>query len=369
VPDEPDDEGGAGLPPDPLDRVWFHPSELGAPPAPAARPAAGRDWGVAFLGAICGVVATLGILAATGAIDSSGGGDPTTVGLAPVFARLQSDRAADLVSEATPSIVTVRVDDVPTGGSGVAFGADRVVTNAALVSGATAVTVTTSRSRVLDATVAGVDPETDLALLRVDGAHLSAARLGSADGLAVGTWVLAVGATGGDRRWASQGVVSGVSVLVATPDGTSMPGMIATDVTPTPDVAGGPLLNDDGAVVAILSRVAPGHALPIDVAREVAEQLSASGRVRHAWLGVDAVDTRARAGGGATLMTVTPGGPAEQAGLAVGDVITEVGDDRVGDLADLLAAVAHRRPGDPVELTVWRQDHRARRAITLAERP
>ncbi|HEY8217210.1 MAG TPA: trypsin-like peptidase domain-containing protein [Acidimicrobiia bacterium] len=369
MPDEPDDEGAAGLPPDPLDRVWFHPSELGAPPAPPQRTGAGRDWGVAFLGAVCGIVATLGVLAATGTIDSGGSGDPATAGLAPVFARLQSDRAADLVSETAPSVVAVRGDGVAAGGSGVAFGTDRVVTSAAVVTGATGITVTTSRSRVLPATLAGVDPETDLALLRVDDGHLPLARLGSADGVAVGTWVLAVGASGGERRWASQGVVSGVSVLVTTPDGTSMPGMLATDVAPSTEAAGGPLLNDDGAVVAILSGVAPGHALPVDVAREVAEQLSASGRVRHAWLGVDAADTRARAGGGVTVMTVTPGGPAEQAGIAVGDVITELGDDRVADLGDLLAAVAHRRPGDPVELTVWRADHRLHRPATLAERP
>jgi S1-C subfamily serine protease len=370
VPDEQDDEG-TGLPPDPLDRVWFHPSELGAPPAPPASPARGHDWGVAFLGAICGIVATLGILAATGAIGSGNNADEGSSGLAPVFARLQSDRAADLVSAAAPSVVGVRADGATDGGgSGVALGPDRVITSAALVTGATAVTVTTSRSRVVPATIAGVDPETDLALLRVDGVRLPTARLGSADGLAPGTWVLAVGAAGGERRWASQGVVSGVSVLATGPDGTAMPGMVSTDVDMISQAAGGPLLDDDGAVVAILSRAAPGHALPVDVAREVAEQLGASGRVRHAWLGVDAVDTHGeRAGGGTTVQTISAGGPAERAGLAVGDVITELGDDRVVDLADLLAAVAHRRPGDPVELTIWRADRRLQRAVTLDERP
>jgi len=69
------------------------------------------------------------------------------------------------------------------------------------------------------------------------------------------------------------------------------------------------------------------------------------------------------------VQTVSPGGPAERAGIAVGDVITDLGDDRVSDLADLLAAVAHRRPGDPVELTVWRDDRRLERTATLAERP
>ena len=82
-----------------------------------------------------------------------------------MFARLQSDHTADLVAEAAPSVVAVRSDGIGGDGSGVALGTDRVVTSAALVSGATAVTITTSRSRVLAATVAGVDPETDIALL------------------------------------------------------------------------------------------------------------------------------------------------------------------------------------------------------------
>ena len=370
MPDEPDDEGAPGLPPNPLDRVWFHPSELGATEAAPARTPRGREWGVAFFGAVCGIVATLGVLAATGAVGSGSGSDSTSAGLAPVFAQLQRDHAADLVSATAPSVVAVRADGVADGaGSGVAFGADRVVTSAALVSGASAVSITTSRGRVLPAMVTGSDPETDLALLRADGAHLAAAHLGSADGLAVGTWVLAVGAAGGAREWASQGVVSGVSELVTRPDGTVMPGMVATDVDASSQAGGGPLVDDSGAVVAILSRAAPGHALPVDVAREVAEQLGTTGRVRHAWLGVDTIDTALRAGGGATVQTVTPEGPAERAGIAVGDVITELGDDRVADPADLLAAVAHRRPGDPVELTVWRADHRLERSATLAERP
>jgi putative serine protease PepD len=368
MPDEPDDDGAPGPPPNPLDRVWFHPSELGAAEAPTARGARGREWGLAFFGAVCGVVATLGVLAATGAVDPGGGTGSTSGALAPVFARLARDHTADLVAATAPSVVAVRADGVASG-SGVAFGADRVVTSAALVSGATAVSITTSRGRVLPATVAGSDPESDLALLRADGAHLAAARLGSADGLGVGTWVLAVGAAGGARQSASQGVVSGVNEVVTQPDGTTMPGMVATDVDMSAVAGGGPLLDDQGSVIGIVSRGAPGHALPIDVAREVAEQLGTSGRVRHAWLGVDAVDTGARAGGGATVQTISPGGPAEHAGIAVGDVITELDDDRVSDLADLLAAVAHRHPGDPAELTVWRADHRLERTVTLAERP
>jgi len=369
--EESDDEGTSGLPPHPLDRVWFHPSELGAPREPLPAPARRRVWGVAFVGAICGVVATLGLVAATGGLDNSTDGNGSSSALVPVFAQLQGDRAADLVNEAGGSVVSVRTQgDAGESGSGVALGGERILTSAALIQGATVVSITTSHGRVLTAMVAGVDAVTDLALLRLDGAraHVPAARLGSTDGLEVGTWVLALGAAGGERRWASQGVVSGLGVVVPRVDGTMMAGMVATDVAPHTAAGGGVLLDDDGAVVAILVRAAPAHALPIEVAREVAEQLNASGRVRHPWLGVDCVDAAERGGGGALVQVVSAGSPAEAAGILQGDVIIGFGDDRVADLADLLESVARRRPGDPVELTVWRGDDRIHRRATLAER-
>jgi putative serine protease PepD len=367
-----DGEDEPGLPPHPLDRVWFHPSELGAPPAPpepeAASPPA-RGWALGVAGAVCGVVATLGLLVATGNLGSSGDRVGSTSGLVPVFAQLQSDRAARLVATASASVVAVRATGLgQVRGSGLALGGDRIVTSAQLVQGTPMVSVTTAQGRVLPATIAGSDAETDLALLRVNGAHLPTARLGSSDGLAVGSWVLALGTSSGGREWAAQGVVSGLGVLVDQGDGTQMPGMVQTDVTVPPESGGGALVDDNGEVVAILSRAAPGHALPVDVAREVAEQLGASGKVRHAWLGVDTLDASDRAGGGAVVQSVTPEGPAAAAGLQVGDVITSVGDDRVTDLADLLAAVDHRRPGDPVDVTLWRADQRLHRTATLAER-
>ena len=143
----------------------------------------------------------------------------------PVFARLQSDRAAQLVPTAGASVVGVRaVGAAAGGGSGVALGADRVLTSAHS-SRAPRLTVTTSQGRVLPATIAGVDPETDLALLRVDDGRLprGPARLGRRP--RVGQLGRRGGCRGGERRWAGQGVVSGVGVLV-TGDGTAMPGMV-----------------------------------------------------------------------------------------------------------------------------------------------
>jgi len=144
--------------------------------------------------------------------------------------------------------------------------------------------------------------------------------------------------------------------------------MLGTDVDSSPTAGGGPLLDESGGVVAILSRAAPGHALPIDIARDVAEQLSETGHARHGWLGVAAADAVEFAGGGAQISGLTSGGPADAAGLLAGDVVSALGDDRVADVADLIAAVARRRPGDPVTLTVWRGTERSRVSVKLGER-
>jgi S1-C subfamily serine protease len=369
--DEPDDDS-AGLPPHQLDRVWFHPSELGGVTATrTSPPRARRDWGLATAAAVCGVVVTLIVLGAMGALDSDGGSETGSSPLAPTFAALAgADHTAGLVASVGASVIAVRATTAlgTANGSGFALGSDRLLTNASLVIGADAVSVTTADGRVLAATVVGSDPASDLSVLEVEGARVPAAHLGTADDLTVGTWVLAVGASGGERRWASQGVVSGIGELVAAPDGTMLPGLLGTDVDPSASAGGGPLLDESGEVVAVLSRSAPGHALPIDVARDVAEQLSASGHARHGWLGVTAADAVDVADGGARIAALVPGSPGESAGLLAGDVVAQLGDDRIADVADLVAAVARRRPGDPVVLTVWRGEDRTRISAKLGER-
>ena len=376
MPDEPDEKGGSGLPPHQLDRVWFHPSELpselgGSATTRSEPPRERRDWGVAAVAAICGVVATLVVLGASGVLDGDGSPPAGSSALAPTLAALAgTDQTATLVATVGASVMAVRATSAAgTGtGSGIALGGDRVLTNASLVVRADTVNVTTADGRVLAASVVGSDAASDLTVLLVEDARVPAAHLGTADDLTVGSWVLAVGSAGGERRWASQGVVSGLGELVAGADGTLLPGLLGTDVDASPSAGGGPLLDERGGVVAILSRSAPGHALPIDVARDVAEQLSATGHARHGWLGVAAADAVERAGGGAQISGLTSGGPAEAAGLLAGDVVSALGDDRVADVADLIAAVARRRPGDPVTLTVWRGTERTRVSVKLGER-
>ena len=372
MPDEADDDDASGGPPHPLDRVWFHPSELSGYMAAAPARLGGLEWGLGAVAALLGAVVTVVVLAVAGALD----GDAvrlTSSHLAAVAGA--NGEVAEVVAAAAPSVVAVRVE-TPLGaatGSGVALGRTQVLASASLVAGAApgAVTVSTPDGRVLDVTIAGVDADTDLSLLIVRtrrGGHLTPARLGAADPLVVGQPVIALGIAGGDHRWAGPGVVSALDRLATSTSGVVMPGLVETDVTPGDAVGGGALLDASGAVIGILVRSAPGHALPIDVARDIADQLATSGRAHHGWIGIDTVDAGDRPGGGARVTAVVAGGPADAAGITVGDVIVVVGTDRVSDTPDLMAAVARRRALDPVGVTLWRGSKRVHRDVDLGER-
>jgi putative serine protease PepD len=374
--DGPDDREASGVPPHPLDRVWFHPSELSAQlgnevPATAPGPPR-RDWGLATLTAAAAVLATLAVVAATGGF-SGDASDRASVSIATAVLGLGSgDAVTDLVAESRASIVSVRAAGAdpavaPTTGSGVALGRTEVLTAASILTNAVSVTVATD-GRVLTATVLGIDTSTDLALLDVPDGGLGAAPLGSSDDLDVGQMVVGVGVVGGDHRWAGQGLVSSIGRLVTTTSGIVMAGLVETDLEPGQSVAGGALLDGNGEVVGILTAAAPGHAVPIDWARDLAEQLATSGHARHGYLGVDAVDAGEVGGGGARVSVVAGESPAAAAGLRQGDVITALGGERITDFADLVTAVAQLRPGDPVDVMVTRGSERVRLKATLGER-
>lgn len=376
-PDEDRSPGGAEAPrqpPHPLDRVWFHPSELSARlggEVPVAPRTPRRDWGLATLTAAAAVVTTLGVVAATGGFSGSvsvhARASLATAALGPGSAPV-----TNVAAKSRASIVAVRATGAdpaaaPTTGSGVALGSTEVLTAASLLTGAVTVTVSNG-GRVLGATIVGVDPTTDLALLRTSGGELDAAPLGSSRDLEVGETVVGLGMAGGDHRWVGQGLVSSIGRLTTTTSGLVMAGLVETDLRPAQLVAGGALLDRDGNVVGVLTAAAPGHAVPIDWARDLAEQLATSGRVSHGYLGVDAVDAGDQAGGGARVSVVVAASPAAVAGLRPADVITALGGERITDIADLLAVVAQLRPGDPVDVIVIRGSERVHLKVTLGER-
>lgn len=377
-PERPDEEfGNDELPPHPFDRPWFHPSELTAFTT-SSRPRSRwlRSWIVPALTAIGGATVVVALVT-TGAFEGDGTPNPRASRAATATAITASTHPAErVVIESGSSVVAVRVASGGTtiAASGVALASDRVLTSASLVapgqgdaddkSDDATITVSTLEGDILRAHIMGIDPATDLALLSLSSAMLPVARLTRDDRLTAGQSVLALGATGGSHRWVSQGVVAGLDRLVTT-SSAAFAGLIETDIDPPTAAAGGSLVNDDGEVVGILSRIAPGHALPIDLARDVAEQLATNGRARHSWLGVGVSDAPDQAGGGAKIEFVVPDSPADDSGLVPGDVVSSFGSDGITDMADFMAAQLRRKPGDPVMIMVWRDGKKQRIQVSL----
>lgn len=255
-----------------------------------------------------------------------------------------------------------------------------ILTNAHVVADAKEVIVKLNDRREYPAKVVGVDEYTDVALLKIDACNLPAVKVGDANHLEVGDWVLAIGSPFGFERTATQGIVSALSRSL--PDGTYVP-FIQTDVAVNPGNSGGPLFDTNGNVVGINSQIfsrSGGYmglsfAIPINVAMEVAEQLKTRGYVNRGWLGVaiqDMNQTLAESFGlqrpqGALVSGVTANSPASRAGVKSGDVIMRFNGkpiERAGDLPLLIGATA---PGTQLPLTVQRDGKTHTLTITVAK--
>ncbi len=383
MPDDPeDDDAEGGAPPDPLDRVWFHPSEVGAAMAAWRSGAASAqrrqpDWGFAAIVALVSVAVTVGVLALAGVFSGHQDAADRASGSPVAAAPAELPNWADVTDSTTPSIVSVRVTG-PGGaslGSGVALDGSRVLTAASLVGQASSITVASTGGHLSAARVLGTDPATDVAVLLVSDGGLTGARVDHSDSLQVGDSVVALGLDADNQPWPAQGIVSALHAVVALPGGGVLPSLVSTDVAVPPIDAGGALVDSDGGVVGILSAPLPGQAVPIDLAEQVASQLENGGPVEHGWLGVAAVDATNRPGGGAEITVVVPGSPAAQLGLVPGDVVTRVStseiSEQVNDAGDLVASVEELFPGDPVSITAWRgtSHPNLKEGVTLTDRP
>jgi S1-C subfamily serine protease len=378
VPEHDDDDSDAsGPPPDPLDRVWLHPSELHSFLAtPESRPRAARPRRTALVGlALVGALAiAIGLVVALTDVVDDDNGAPLATGV-DVFS---TDRVPpEMVFVAGASVVTVQVAraDGTTKASGVCIEDGVVLTSAHALDGATAVTVATGQERH-PAEAAGADPGTDLALLRVDALEVPPARLGSSERLREGEWVLGLAAGAkADQHWVSVGAISAFDRLFVSPSGAVVAGLIDTETGAGRPHSGGVVLDARGAVVGILTVPAgsapSGLAVPIDTARDVAQQLATTGTAAHGWLGLSGTDDTESAGGGARVVEVHPSSPAERAGLADGDVIIAVADGQVTvavpGIRELMTEVTRRRPGNSLELTVLRDGAKRRLAVALGK--
>jgi putative serine protease PepD len=368
--------------PDPLDRLWMHPSEL-SPLVGASSTSASRHrpiWTATLVAGAAGAILTLGVLSAVGAIGSSNGSNdqeaaPTTnaVFKSPITTATAVGTGAVLVSVGQ-SVVAVGVRDASgmRRGSGVCVGrsrgastANEVITSNRLVGSSVEVTVTTADGVTHLARVVGRDPISDLVLLRLPApiaAAESAARKPEA-----GEEVWVIGARPGeDAPWISTGVLAAIDSLVSVDTGPTTSGLLETAAASNAASSGGALVNSAGDVTGIvLSPIGDGrttYAVPIESALSIAHDLRTHGYAKHGALGIDGVDKPT----GPTITGIVSGGPAERAGLQVGDIVESVDERVVDSMDDVMALVRHDSPGDPVAIEIRRGTRRLEMNATLA---
>jgi putative serine protease PepD len=308
-------------------------------------------------GATGAVVAT-GALAMAGFL-GSGGSEPDN----------PPPPVAVLAARAAPAVVAVFATGAAgeRRGSGVVIADDWVLATCDTVGDdtPTAITITSADGTVHPATIRGLDPVTDLALLHVDGVDGELAARTERP-VEVGEPVIAVGSGDASQSWVATGVVSSTAMM-ATGGPTVRAGLIATDALMETGTSGGVLLDRAGRAVGVLTSGSDraGVAVPIATARDVAEQLRTTGKAGHGWIGVSGVDAVDRAGGGVRVTEVNGAGPAAGAGIRLDDVIVAIESSRVTRMADLIAAVRDHHPGDEVTLRLLRDSTTRTVTITL----
>jgi len=357
------------------------------------------------------------VLIATDVIDT---GDTTeVVGQAPVTRPAANQTGeertvSDVYRQEGRAVVFVQAagaaSDVPLGGGGAATGSGFVVdeegtilTNAHVVEGSDDVTVSfeEDRSDQIDAQVMGRDPDTDLAVLKVDPDEVDGIRpipLGDSSKVQVGDPVIAIGNPFGFTRTVTTGIVSALQRRIDAPNDFSIGDVIQTDASINPGNSGGPLLDAQGRAIGINAQIATGgvegsvgigFSIPINTAKELLPRLKEGGEIRRGYLGVRAADVTSQvaeeldlpADEGALIQDVAPGGPADRAGLRGasgplgaglgegGDLIVAVDGEPIGNSTDLVAAIEDRRPGETVEIELFRGDERRTIEVKLGERP
>jgi serine protease Do len=265
-------------------------------------------------------------------------------------------------------------------GSGFIVSPDGVIlTNAHVVKDANEVTVKLTDRREFRAKVLGSDAKTDVAVLKIEARNLPVVTVGNTKDLRPGEWVLAIGSPFGFENTVTAGVVSAKGRSL--PDDSAVP-FIQTDVAVNPGNSGGPLFNGRGEVIGMNSQIysrsggyqGVSFAIPIDVATRVKDQIVATGTVQHARLGVTVQEVNQALADsfkldrpeGALVASVEKGSPAEKAGLQPGDVIRKANGQPIIASGDLPAMVSLSRPGERLQLEVWRQGHKVDLAAQLA---
>ena len=272
-------------------------------------------------------------------------------------------------------------------GSGVIISQDGyIVTNNHVVDGATEITVTLNNRDNYKAKVIGTDPNTDLALIKIEGKNLPVMAIGNSDDVKLGQWVMAIGYPLNLDVTVTQGIVSAKSrnIGINTQGTAPVEAFIQTDAAVNPGSSGGALVNTNGELVAINSAIASptgafagyAYSIPSNLMKKVIGDIMKYGSVQRGYIGISMApegleDAKKKELGintdvdGVYVMEVAPKGAAAQAGLQKGDVIVKVNGIKVDENAQLAELVARQKPGDKVSLTFVRNGSEQTVAVTL----
>jgi len=317
--------------------------------------------------------------------------DSKVAGAAPFRAQEKDDELLDAYSRAvvsvvdkvSPAVVNVYVskkiqrpmmygpDEVQGGGSGFIFTPDGfILTNSHVIHDATKIEVTLYDGRHFPARVIGDDPDTDLAVIKVDAHDLAFAELGDSEALRVGQLVIAIGNPFGFNCTVTSGVVSALGRSLRTGSGRLIDDVIQTDAALNPGNSGGPLVNSRGEIIGVNSAVvlpAQGicFAIPSSIARFVAAALMHDGKIRRSWIGISGQNVALRpeivkgkhlpVEQGVLVVSLERRSPAERAGLVPGDVIVGMDEHPVKSIDDLHKLLTEEFINKKAKLTVLRR--------------
>jgi S1-C subfamily serine protease len=287
-------------------------------------------------------------------------------------------RVVTTVAESvSPSVVRIQVENKQGrggSGSGFIFTPDGfILTNSHVVHGGEKITVSTPDSGDFNAQLIGEDPDTDLALLRIDAPILRSVKLGDSRRIRVGQLVVAIGNPYGFQYTVTAGVVSALGRSLRSQSGRLIEDVIQTDAALNPGNSGGPLVNSLGEVVGVnTATILPAQglcfAISINTAQFIASKLIRFGRVRRSYIGVQAQTAplnkiiarhyELETATGALVLSAEPGSPAQKAGLQEGDVITSLAGEPVEGVDVLHRLLSEDRIGVATRLIVLRGSRR-----------
>jgi serine protease DegQ len=258
-----------------------------------------------------------------------------------------------------------------------------IVTNAHVVAGAEEIQVSLSDGRITDARIVGKDPETDLALLKIELNHLPVISFANPTQNHVGNIVLAIGNPFGVGQTVTQGIVSALGrnhLGISTYEN-----FIQTDASINPGNSGGALIDTDGNLVGINSAIYSrnggsmgiGFAIPVKIVKEVTEQIVRQGSVTRGWIGIEVEDMDSQLADtyqiketeGALITRILKGGPADLASLRPGDVLKAINGHTVHDSGDMLNQISALKPNQPAELLISRHQQDIKIPIIVGKRP